>query len=63
MSTVHARSKLPYPNDLHHKKNNKQTNKQSNKQTKNLVRMGKTVSVFDYSASWVDVSKCEIESS
>ena len=25
--------------------------------------MGKTVSAFDTSASWVDVSRCEIESS
>ena len=29
----------------------------------NKVRMGKTVSAFDSSASWVGVSRCEIKSS
>ena len=28
-----------------------------------VVKMGKTVSVFAFSFSWVDVRKCEIESS
>ena len=27
-----------------------------------MIRIGKKVSAFDSSASWVDVSRCEIES-